>query len=81
MEYFRSRFEKILNEDNSVKEMFIAVRINKDSDTWEQGYWLTEEERNLVIISEQNLASIVDKVAAIGEIALANYKAEPIVEN
>lgn len=80
MEYSISRFEKILNEDTSVKEIFISVRLTKNTDTWEQGYWLTEEEKNLVVIDEMNLGAIVDRVASIGEAALNTYKALPPID-
>lgn len=79
MEYLISRFEKILNEDTTVKEIFIAVKLTKDADIWEQGYWLTEDEKNLVVVDEQNLGAIVDKVALIGEAALDAYKIAPPV--
>ena len=76
MEYNRSRFEKILDENSNVKEMFIAVRLTKDNDVWEQGYWLTSIERDAVLADEAALNLIVDKVALEGEVALANYKVE-----
>jgi len=75
VEYTRSRYERILNEDNSVKEIFIAVRFTKDGDEWEQGYWLTVEEKDAVVADEDALDAICDKAALIGEEALANYKA------
>jgi len=82
MEHTLSRFEKILNEDNTIKEIFISVKLYEGDNefVWEQGYWLTEEERNLVISNEENLISIANKVAIIGENALIAYRLEPVIE-
>ena len=83
MEYTLNRFEKILNEDNSIKEIFISVKLFEGEDktfVWEQGYWLTSEEKNTIIIDEQNLTSIMDKVAVLGENALIAYRLAPPIE-
>jgi len=80
MTYNRSRFEKILNEDGSVKEIFIAVRIDAAEGQWEQGYWLTDAERDAVVADESALVPIVDKVAIQGETALHNYRMQPAPE-
>ena len=80
MEYYRSRYEKVLNGDNSVKEIFIAVKLIKNGDVWEEGYWLTVVERDAVLTDESALTAIVDKVAVMGETSLDNWKTNPTVE-
>ena len=76
MEYSRSRYEKILDEIGNVKEIFIAVRILKDGDEWEQGHWLTHDELVAVLKDESALNAITDTVAAEGELALMQHKAD-----
>jgi len=83
MEYTLNRFEKILNEDNTIKEIFISVKLFEGENkvfVWEQGYWLTEVEKNTIIIDEQNLTSIIDKVAIMAEESYNNYINEPPIE-
>jgi len=83
MEYTLSRYEKILNEDNSIKEIFISVKLFEGENkvfVWEQGYWLTSEEKNTIILDEQNLISITAKVAVLGEDALIAYRLAPPIE-
>jgi hypothetical protein len=77
MDYARSRYEKKLNPDGTVKEIFIAVKINSGGDVWEQGYWLTEAEKNAVVANESALTAIVDAVAVKGENALIKYRMTP----
>lgn len=77
MEYSRARYEEIRDGEDNVKEIFISVRLTVSGDTWEQGYWLTEQERDAVLSDESALNTIAFQTAARGEIALANYKASP----
>ena len=84
MEYFRTRFEKITNEDNSVKEIFIAVKLFDNGDVWEQGYWLSDIEVTAVVADEEAaLPAIIDRVALMGKAALDRYKSsvEPEILN
>ena len=86
MEHTISRYEKILNENGSIKEIFITVKLRIDAnDTWEQGYWLTPAEVDSIVIDENNLTEIVDKVAIIAEESYNNSlnivpEPEPIPE-
>ena len=81
MEWELNRYEKILNEDNSIKEIFISVRLFEDKVlVWEQGYWLTSTEIDLVINDEQSLNSIINRVGLLGEDALIGYRLEPPIE-
>jgi len=82
MEHILSRYEKIFNEDNTIKEIFISVKFFEGDGefVWEQGYWLTIEERDSVISDEQNLSPIVDKIAIMGEDALIAYRLAPPIE-
>jgi len=79
MEHALNRFEKILNEDNTIKEIFISVKLFEEDGefVWEQGYWLTIEEIGTIIYDEQNLTSIIDKIAIIGEDALITCRLTP----
>ena len=79
MEYTLTRYEKILNEDSSVKEIFIATKLQLTDGIWEQGYWLTPIEVASVVADEANLTAISDRVAVLGEAAYNRYLAQPVV--
>lgn len=73
MEHTISRLEKILNENGSIKEVFITVKLRLNAnDTWEYGYWLTPAEIDSIVIDENNINEIVDRVAIIAEEAYNN---------
>ena len=86
MENTISRLEKILNENGSIKEVFITVKLRFNAnDTWEYGYWLTPAEVDSIVINENNINEIVDRVAIIAEEAYNNSlnivpEPEPIPE-
>ena len=84
MNHAKARFEKILNEDSSVKEIFLSVKLFEDGQEthcWEQGYWLTDSEKDAVVADEAALDAIVEAVAVKGEAAYAYYLANPPVVN
>jgi len=81
MEHTLSRFEKILNENGSLKEVFITVKLRIDAnEVWEQGYWLNPAELDLVMLNEENLTPIIDKVAIMAEESYNKHINEPPVE-
>jgi len=80
MEHTLSRYEKILNENGSLKEVFITVKLRIDANkVWEQGYWLNPAELDLIALDESNLASIIEKVTIMGEESYNRYINEPLV--
>jgi len=81
MEHTLSRFEKILNENGSLKEVFITVKLRIDAnEVWEQGYWLNPAELDLIMLNEENLIPIIDKVTIMAEESYNKYINEPPVE-
>ena len=81
MEHTLSRFEKILNENGSLKEVFITVKLRIDAnEVWEQGYWLTPAELDLIALDESNLTPVIDAVAIKAEESYNNYINEPPIE-
>jgi hypothetical protein len=84
MTHSLNRLEKTYNEDNSIKEIFLSVKLFSDSNefVWEQGYWLNKDEINMVMGNEQSVSTIVVMVASIGEEAYWIFIANaPIEEN
>jgi len=81
MEYTLSRYEKILNENGSLKEVFITVKLRIDANqVWEQGYWVNPAELDLIMLNEENLTPIIDKVAIMTQESYNKYINEPPVE-
>jgi len=78
MNYTLSRLEKILNENGSLKEIFITIKLRINANkTWEYGYWLIPVELDLVISNEQNLIPIIDAVAVKAEQIYNEYINQP----
>ena len=80
MEYTLSRYEKHLNENGSLKEIFITVKLRIDAnEVWEQGYWLTPAELDLIALDESNLTPIIEATAVKAEESYNRYINEPEV--
>lgn len=75
MTHFLSRLEKTFNENGSIKEIFLSVKLRiSETETWEYGYWMNPAELDLMTLDEQAVDAIVEKVAVL---ALAAYEALP----
>ena len=77
MEVSLSRLEKHLNDDNTIKEIFISVNIIDDGHSWSQGYWLTPTEVELGVDGD-NLNLIMDKVALKAKENLYRFLSQPV---
>jgi len=77
MNYKIVRYEKHRNKDGNITSIFLAVTVdNEQGDSTYYEYWLSEDEKNMVIKDEKNLIPILEKV-----FAQALLKLEKEIEN
>lgn len=76
MNYQLKRYEENQNE------IFISVyTIFEDNSEWEQGYWLSESEKEAILENDYILNEIVTQTALRGEAAFIQYKEELVEFN
>lgn len=86
MKFELQRYEKSLDHDGKVKNIFISVLVTDDSgNTKLKEHFLTEAQMASVLSNESNLNAILEEQAAIGdkelEEQLAAVPQPPVVAN
>ncbi len=70
MTYKLTGYEKIRDDKGDVVSIYVTVLVANDTDSYLQEYYLTDDERVIVLGDETKLTSILEKVGAHGEIKL-----------
>jgi len=67
-----SRYEKNCDHDGKIVSIFLAVNVSNGESSTCFEHWLTEEEKDLVLVDEANLKPILERCYTEGELKLEN---------